>query len=738
MKKTGAIFLCMFMLLLSARGAWAFDYAETMREQIEIMDEQIRELKESDMDEEAREFMIKQFEDAKETMLESIRDYEAQQNSGSPAGSAAPQAEVSAAVSEPEPSLPSEGSILDVAKKYYDHNSNAMQSNLIADFNSEAGAVGFDGGFNDLNRANALCDTAMLICMVEGNGDYAVACAAAAVAVAPDYARSAWTLAAILEQAGFITDGARLNDAARLAEHAISLDPADAEAYIALARVRLAQNNLDAALSAVNAALAIDPGDNVALTLKATILFRRGGLSAEAPKIGNDLKENDGELSRRATEQENAARGTAVSKDGESAEEALNKLHELYELEPITPADMVEFLFPAQAREIRGRINAVTGSQKELGWLPFPSKLINDLEAMHQGGFEQWTEWHIGQVQNSYEIQSSIRETGTKRISSGGEKTAIDYMYDYNAQVIRAACNNFGRFAGRLIVEQYYDKRRDLEKTFEQVLKEANERATAEIKAGVPMEIVNMQRNLTLNDAYKEMHQALVPGLDYIYREIRREGQLFWETMLPFARVTWDPGYFTSQLYHTVAISGIHASVSPGVSMYALYTPGISGDDLADLEAAMEEAMETEVEDPNPLEDWTQSIALGPLEFKLSPNKVEMEFVAVVAARYSYDWKAKQQEVGFGYGAKMKFGVGPATVGVERKRYVNVVCDMRNDNEVTDIYISGETKGKLGGFEIGPQASVSAMGKGASLSVAAKQTIGGFGVEHQAEIISSE
>jgi hypothetical protein len=253
---------------------------------------------------------------------------------------------------------------------------------------------------------------------------------------------------------------------------------------------------------------------------------------------------------------------------------------------------------------------------------------------------------------------------------------------------------------------------------------------------------------LTINAAFEERLKVLVPVQNSIYTEVSKEAQRLWETMLPFARCTADPGRVIASLYEFATVFpkpdyagavtfDIHLSGHHGLPIHS-YKPGISAADLQALEEALAEATKTNPVYIDVLDDFTISVSFGPVEIKLNNNCIEAEYVAGAAVRTQFNWKSKEMEVGVGAGYKAKVGVaGGMGAGVEAKGYVNLVLDLRN-NEITDVYISGEAKGSLGGYGSGGQARASLMGKGLELSTAAKHSIGIVGVEHTTEILKWE
>jgi len=660
--------------------------------------------------------------------------------------------------------------ILAIAKKYYDHHSKAMDDSLKGDFDRDAGGVNFDGKLNDVIRAEELSNRANVIALMEGNGDYAVACAAAAVGFAPGYAWSAGALAAILEQAGFIEDRARLNDAEKLAEYAVSLDKEDADLYLILAQIRF-YGNTAGALKAVDAALELEPDNNPALIFKLNLLNKGGATGNSDADISNDpaaaeisskLKSNEGELSKRDSEQERAAKGIKGPKEGDSAEELLRKLHELYKLEVITPADMVEKIMPAKAREFRKQVTTLTPEEKDLKFPAFPMKLLpsarlvtTDVYKDMLDGYIDWLSrytrnMHLGIVKISKEALAAdtarMEEAQKKNpkyipVPKDEDKTSVDFMLEYNRQVLIAATDCFIRYYYERLKE-YMDKVADadpLGKWWDAEMEYLPQKGTeTEERAYVKM-------GNDVNKASEQYMDTFVAECSKLYEDLTREAQFLWENMLPFARCTVMSGRNQADLLEMAveypwgalmeidaksphkALRYFHGELSYSESMGTIPSPGET---------------QKEVELPqyfDKYEAYTFSASAGPVEFKITTSKVEIEYSEGVVLRGSYDWKAQQLEVGGGVSAKATFKpVMGQGVGGEAKATVNFVFDLRK-REVTDIYIVGEMKGEVPTFEGGIQLRVSLKTGEAVISSTAKAKFGDLGLEyetkHKEEII---
>ena len=690
-------------------------------------------------------------------------------------------------LSLPEPLLQSEGSILDIAKKYYDRHSNALQSDLRGEFSRDVGAASFDGTHDNDVKADELCTIAAAIAILQGDGNFAVAAAAAAVGWSQNYPHAAATLASVLEVAGFINDGARLDDAKKLAEYAVSLDKNDVSSYLTLARIQCRIGDLDAALEAVNAALAIQPDNNAALKLKLEILAKRGGgfLAAQGPKIGRDLKENDGELSKRATEQEKETEGQKWADLEESEEQIQHRLDSLYKLKPITPADMMELLYPFESEKIRQAINTVSAKDKAMltnSFPIFPNALFRTSEVVF-GSDESWlgikrrslmheyAEWVSQQIKI---IKSDVQKTSSQARAARAQRgmypshnldTAADYMREYNHQVYWAGKIAYNAYLYR-INKKYLDMRNEIEITRMRKYDEAHDLflreseaawalpSPADSTAGIAARIKFEVTVNTITDIYFKEFMTLFTRF---YNNVVKASEEYWENMLPFARATQYPEENVVAMYNDIQqkVWG-HFLDLPG---FGTNTPGYyidsSAKDQVEAEKALEALLELMSQQPVKYENVANaiviSIAFGPIELKLGTTKVELEYVAGVAGRVAFDWKTDQLEMGVGAGGRIaKLGMQSsidqdmASAGIEAKTYINVVFQTRkgvlSTAELCDVYVSAEAKASANAARMKAEAGivgrVSFMGGETALTAAAKKDVAGFTVELEKEIIS--
>lgn len=671
-----------------------------------------------------------------------------------------------------------EKDILVIAKKYYDfyikHLDKMVSSDVAAEIRRETGNVSFDGKLKDDDLANSLCNKSTLSAVFEGQFYCKVLYAAASVGWSAGYARSANTLAAVLVSEKDIPDKNRLNDAKKLAEYAISLDGKSVRFYLTLAQIRYEQKDTDGALEAVDAALALDSGHHEALTFKLQLIVERGGsgMSAAAKSVGEKLKENDGELSKRLTGQENDTKNQQPGTSSDSTEELKKKLDDICKLEVITSADMVEILFPTQAKNIRDKIITVTAEEKDLNFPKFPSNLYQSAKQVtteaYRTAIKQYREWlknyRKDLMKEISKAEKSALDTDKARLdkklkdkaayaADPTDKTAADYMTDYNLQVLTAAENDFLLYKNK----RYMDFSKESEEMYgalihgwtqAQVIYFEDKKAAGKLpeeQKGPAFAAADAKYALAVNAASEQYVQAIVPEYAKLYNDMKEEGQKLWEKMLPFARCTLSPEYNVVNLYSTIVLEtlSVLGDFSGNDLEMTRYDHNYTAEDLADAEKAMALAKEymaakAKAAKAKTNADFTISVKLcDEVEIKLSSTSIEVEYVNGYAARVAYNWKKEQMELGVGYGKKSD----KLPIGGSVKAFANVVFDLRNQT-VTDVYISAEAKLSMNtghsSMEMGGTVNISLMGKGASLSAAAKAEVGRVGIEHQKEIIKQE
>jgi len=622
--------------------------------------------------------------------------------------------------------------ILGIAKYYYDKYSKEL--------GDVVGSMIFDGKSKDDKQAEEFCSAASLIAALYGGGAM-VAAAAAAVGISLRYARSSGTLASMLQQADFVSEGNRLFEAKALIKYALSIDKKDINLHITLALILEDLNDVDGALTAIDAALAIDRHNKVALIIKLNLIAKIGGSMAkeQAKKTGDDIKENDGELSKRDKKQEGATKGMEGPKRKDSKEVSQRKLNELYRLELITPADMIERIFPAQAKELRERVKALTNEDK-LGLTEFPAKIVNNPLATYDGTAMEFMKQYADIVNSHNEIYEAVYSRNVRKETVNGN-TAIDYMREYNHQILDAAIDNYKNYSK--------EERHDFEKVVDEQIKmghkkseAAGQRYSAAVQAqggNDPGDVLRIKFELECNAITMECRSVIIPAAHHYYTEVRKEGEKLWEKMLPFARCTANPGHRVAWLYKAIYERAAPADVIVSkITLFDLPFPGVAGTSLQSAIYAVQDAKRADERGKlEALEGWSTTLSVSIFELKMSQNSIELEAVKGIAGRVAYNHKTKEAELGIGAGVKQKVGTGVKTMGLEAKAYTNFVFDLRK-NELTDIYISGEAKGSAGFYESGVEARMSFFGKGGSISAVTKENYGPVGVEHKATIISSQ
>jgi hypothetical protein len=463
-----------------------------------------------------------------------------------------------------------------------------------------------------------------------------------------------------------------------------------------------------------------------------TIPLKGAGANVKGPAMGNPtmgkiLKEDDGELNKRITKQENDAAGLEDYKDDDSKEDALRKLHDLYKLEVITPADMVEKLFPSQAQQLRQKILTVSAKEKDLGLPEFPSKLCYALRKQPELAeeYKSWVHDQNIRERRSY-VEQHIKNFNSRALGNDrpDQDASVGYMLDYNRQVSGKAAVHHTRYwgetlkeasafvmkIGRIYMPTYVAIDTQYEKEMEAVKGDTHEDQVKKAE-------IELKHKRAINATTDALVMEVIPQLDKYYTGCKKETERIWEQMLPYTRCTVHPEYEIATLFYAlvpIVLDLLQFFIEYAKGASGRYYRDVSYGDLLGAEA-IAEAMRSQVKNSvGSLEGFTISVSLGVFEFKLMSNKVKLDKVEFEYAntnyRVAFNWKAKQAEFGVGGGYKAQ---------------VNFMLDVRN-NTITEVYLNGEAKGSMSGFESGGQ-----------LQLSSKQAIVSFRVKHKTNLIGN-
>ena len=653
-----------------------------------------------------------------------------------------------------------ENDILAIAKKYYDIHSNALSGDLKSEFDSEADAVNFDGTLKDNAKAEKLCSLSAVLATFNCDGNTAAGYAAAAVGWDHTYARSVGALAALLEEAGFIGDKDRLNDAKKLALYAISLDEEDIQLYIILASILAELGDIDGAIKVLDMALAKQPKNYSVLVCKLNLLAEK-----EASENGKrvvetiikTIQENDGELSKRLTEQEKEAEKIKPPDNGDSKEEALRKLHEILETEVITPADMLEIIIPKESQQLRDKVNTVTAEDKKLDLLEFPGKMFYDARYKYKDsdGWIAYNMWLLDQENR----KSSSSNQGSDA-AAGFEITAADYMREYNLNAMEAAIQYFKSYHS-IYAKELHDAiygKNGINDEWLRKIDEAGKKAANEadgyvqemmrvdpnsenysaiynaVNAKAEASVVRMMQ--AVNTATEDALRQGISLYDNVYADLRLEAEKLWEKMLPFARCAENPEYMSERVHNAIIVT-LAQTLRRAYDVHSMYHvpyPEVTYGDVLQAEsketAAAKEYMK-EISQPKAdlMKNFEISVGLGPAKIKLTNKSAEIEVAAGLAGKVKYDWKSKNVDAGVGLGLK----VGGAGVEAGATTYINMSVNTKS-GEIKDVYVTGALSGGVGPTSSSAEIKQSILGKGGSVTTKASAKYGNVSVAHKTKI----
>jgi len=253
--------------------------------------------------------------------------------------------------------------ILAIAEKYYNARLPLLHPDLKEEFADAAGKVDFSGSESLRDASLSLCNLASVETAFSLNGDFAVLTAASAVAKDSGNAEAAHILGAVLLEAGFLTDVGRLEDALACVSYAISIQETW-EYFYTLSQIHAEMEKYDEALTAIDRALELAPGNFACIEFKVVLLKKTGGSAAAIKALEKKAEENDGDLGKRLKKQENATEAYKQPSVEDSKEELEKKFNDIIALEPITIADLFVNVYPEEAAKLEEKIMKVSESDK--------------------------------------------------------------------------------------------------------------------------------------------------------------------------------------------------------------------------------------------------------------------------------------------------------------------------------------------------------------------------------------
>lgn len=686
--------------------------------------------------------------------------------------------------------------ILAIAEKYYNARLPLLHQDLKEEFATAAGTVNFTGTDSQRDVSSRLCNLAAVETAFSMNGDFAVLTATSAVAKDASNAEAANILGAVLLEAGFLTDTRRLEDALACVSYALSIQEIW-EYFYTLSQIYAEMEEYDEALTAIDRALELDPGNFSCIEFKVVLLKKMGGSAAAIKALEKEAEENDGDLGKRLKKQEKATEGYTQPSVEDSKEELEKKFNDIIALEPITIADLFGNVYPEEAEKLQEEILKVSENDKFT--LPaFPDKLFKTAKIIEDDCLDEtreYTQWlndtmndfleQASQasrlaIQNSPAMGNSNQDLTDKArelhdmlenlseeeleqwmqenvlnmlppdsdgsqaqmnpsVTGASVQTNVDLMMDYNMSVVNAGVYSFAFYALALNKEftdatmEAYQFMTDKVVRYEQQKRTEMDNAPEEEKP-----VIALKYELMINSACEEYVRNLLPQASRNYAKITQMAHEVWAEVLPYLRSSHMPEVFIPY-YQSVIIQ--HSMLVLSEVTFLRGTPYkrfISNEDLKAAEEALEAHREymkaVALAAANSGRDLQLSLDLKIVKINLTPNSAELEvMVKIVAARVQYDWKKGQVEVGAGVGAKLDSG--SKLIKVEAKLMANVVIDLRN-KKVSDIYLSSSVSASAEGKGAEAGGKISLLGKGSSIYSGVSVGSGHVSVKHKTELIS--
>ena len=259
-----------------------------------------------------------------------------------------------------------EAGVLALAQRWFTDSSGQIEPQHAGDLARLVGVPPrFDARYLDDRKGRELANAAAAAIPSPGGRVLGVALASAAVGQAPKLAVTAHNLAAALyvrqRLAGFAieTDRSAARDAVALYRYALTLDPTRVQARVNLGNVLVDLQQLEEGRSCFEAALKQDAGCLEAHVGMATYWLARGDKEkARAEMQSGEVRfpASTRKIAEKTERLEDPAVAPQVTPD-DGIESIEDKLRKLRELTPMSTADIIEEWDPADAQQIRIRVN---------------------------------------------------------------------------------------------------------------------------------------------------------------------------------------------------------------------------------------------------------------------------------------------------------------------------------------------------------------------------------------------
>ncbi|HEX2944958.1 MAG TPA: hypothetical protein VHT96_03275 [Clostridia bacterium] len=601
---------------------------------------------------------------------------------------------------------------LKIAQNYYKLSKPKIEPGLVVDFaKNSIGEPRFDGKLEDKKKALAMSSISASAALRTDAVNYATALACAAFSKGPKLNLTAKNMASAIYElckardakfnAASKSSAGYMSDILNVYQYAVSLEPKNVETLVGLGNVFMDMDRQEDAKLLYQAALKLQKDYKPAHEGMAAYHLARGDWKSAEKELSNNITMFLSSKSSDDRKKQTDVIKAPDNKETDSAEASEAKIAALSKLPLVSMADFIDEIDPADAQQIRMKVNNLPQNDKLI--LPKLTSIaqisqykvyVNDTESFNELQLETsdfFEKWQSELDKLPPKFMSEGANTGIESVDSiydtrdNQDNRLMEYMFWYNTTVLNKKTATYLHYFTKKL-----DKKSDLilyrraaaleaigslnEQEGERLEQIENSDATYDIKAAQKEKIhaeYALQRNEKRQSCFQDNYGMAIE----LYTQIRPMIEKYWADCMPNVRLLpegaiRDSGYYAIAQTSEGLAKQIIQMVFESAEVDGDYED-VSGQDYVDageeLREAYRQKAEQEYRDANApssfspdalLDKFSRSFSSGPIELKVTPYSIEISFTMLVAGKMGVNWKESTFSGGIGLGAKGEIGVG--------------------------------------------------------------------------------
>jgi tetratricopeptide (TPR) repeat protein len=518
-----------------------------------------------------------------------------------------------------------------------------------------------------------------------------------------------------------------MTDILTVYQYAVSLNPKNVETLVSLGNAFMDMDRQEDAKILYQAALKLQKDYKPAHEGMAAYYLARGDMQRAKKELENNMMMFLSGKGSDDRKKQTDLKSAPDTKEGDSAEVSEAKIAKLSKLPLVSMADFIDEIDPADAQQIRLKVNNLPQNDKltlpkltsiaqisqykvyvndtecfsdmQLATNDFFDKWESELDELEQKAFNEAAGLGIESVNSIYEVRDNQ------------DNHLMEYMFWYNTTVLNkktsAYFNYFSKTvstksslistrkeAASKVIKGLYDQEAD---KIEQI---QNSDASDEVKAAQIVKIqaeYALQRNEKRQSCFQDNYSMAIQ----LYFKIKPMIEKYWADCMPNVRLLpegpiRDTGYFSIARTSFGMAQQVIQMVFDSADVDGYYED-VTGQDFTDagenLREIYRQKAEQEYEDANTpssfsdqalLDKFSKSFSSGPIELKVTPYSLEITFAMLAAGKMGINWKDNTFSGGIGLGVKGEIGVAMLGAKGEAVTMLTYTYDMKT-GKVTDL-----------------------------------------------------